>query len=273
VGDDAVSVAELREQLAQLREQLAVVVTALEQRDVEIAELRAENAELRRRLGQNSRNSSKPPSTDGLAKLAPQSLRRRSGRKPGGQPGHPGLRLEQVSSPGEVLRHEPAVCGGAGQAWTVLRRSGCGSGRCSTSRDRGEVTAPTHPAALRLRHGHRRAGARGCRGAGAVRVADRRDHGLPLCRALPVQGPHGDRAGRVVRHPGVGRHEGPGTTTAPARLTGGPRLAAAVLAVLVVVLAVICAVQVYRIGDSGAQAAWGDRQYLAPSAPPPGANG
>ncbi len=64
------------------------------------------------------------------------------------------------------------------------------------------------------------------------------------------------------------RHEGPGTTTAPARLTGSTRLAAAVLAVLVVVLAVISAVQVYRIGDSGAQAAWGDRQYLAPSAHP-----
>ncbi|HEY0816452.1 MAG TPA: DUF2231 domain-containing protein [Pseudonocardia sp.] len=65
-----------------------------------------------------------------------------------------------------------------------------------------------------------------------------------------------------------GRHEGPGTTSAPARLTGGPRLAAAVFAVLVIVFAVVSAVQVYRIGDSGAQAAWGDRQYLAPSARP-----
>ncbi|MBV9920675.1 MAG: hypothetical protein JOY78_07475 [Pseudonocardia sp.] len=64
------------------------------------------------------------------------------------------------------------------------------------------------------------------------------------------------------------RHEGPGTTTAPARLTGAARVAAAVLAVLVTVLAVISAVQVYRIGDSGAQAAWGDRQYLAPSGRP-----
>jgi uncharacterized membrane protein len=69
------------------------------------------------------------------------------------------------------------------------------------------------------------------------------------------------------------RREGPGTTTAPARLTRGSRVAAAVLAALVVVLAVVSAVQVYRIGDSGAQAAWGDRQYLAPSTRPPGAGG
>jgi hypothetical protein len=44
------------------------------------------------------------------------------------------------------------------------------------------------------------------------------------------------------------------------------------LAVLVAVFAVISAVQVYRIGDSGAQAAWGDPQYLTRSNPPPGAN-
>lgn len=94
----------------ELREQLAVVVAALAQRDAVIEQLRAENAELRRQLGLNSRNSSKPPSTDGLAKPAPKSLRRRSGRKPGGQPGHPGSRLEQVSAPDEVRRHEPVAC-------------------------------------------------------------------------------------------------------------------------------------------------------------------
>jgi uncharacterized membrane protein len=74
------------------------------------------------------------------------------------------------------------------------------------------------------------------------------------------------------RNKAVGRHEGPGTTAAPARLTGGPRVAAGVLAALTIVLAVVTAVQVYRIGDSGAQAAWGDRQYLAPSARPTGAD-
>jgi uncharacterized membrane protein len=77
-----------------------------------------------------------------------------------------------------------------------------------------------------------------------------------------------------VHHRGARtRRDGPGTTTAPTVLTGRSRVAAAVLAVLVVVLAVISTVQVYRIGDSGAQAAWGDRQYLAPSTPTSGTNG
>ncbi|MEC3974524.1 DUF6444 domain-containing protein [Amycolatopsis sp. H20-H5] len=45
-----------------------------------VGELRAEVADLKRQLGMNSRNSAKPPSSDGLAKPAPKSLRRKSGR-------------------------------------------------------------------------------------------------------------------------------------------------------------------------------------------------
>ena len=77
--------------------------------------LEAENAELTRQLGQNSRNSSKPPSSDSpFVKPAPKSVRRRSGRKPGGQPGHPGSTLALVANPDERLRHEPGPCGGCG---------------------------------------------------------------------------------------------------------------------------------------------------------------
>jgi transposase len=79
-----------------------------------VAALRAEVAELRARLGQNSSNSSRPPSSDGLAKPAPKSLRRRSGRRPGGQNGHPGSTLARVSDPDEVVRHEPRACAGCG---------------------------------------------------------------------------------------------------------------------------------------------------------------
>jgi len=77
--------------------------------------LESENAELRRRLGQNSRNSSKPPSSDSpFVKPAPRSLRRTSEPKPGGQAGHPGSTLAQVADPHERLRHEPGPCGGCG---------------------------------------------------------------------------------------------------------------------------------------------------------------
>ena len=74
-----------------------------------------EVAELKRQLGLNSRNSSKPPSSDSpFVKPAPRSLRRKSGRKPGGQPGHPGSTLALVANPDKRLRHEPGPCAACG---------------------------------------------------------------------------------------------------------------------------------------------------------------
>lgn len=91
-------------------EELAALVVELGAR---IAEQDAEIAELKRRLAANSRNSSRPPSSDGLAKPpAPKSLRRRSGRKPGGQQGHGGGHLAKVAVPDEVVRHPPTCCAG-----------------------------------------------------------------------------------------------------------------------------------------------------------------
>jgi transposase len=83
--------------------------------EARIAELEAEVAELRGRLSLNSRNSSRPPSSDGLAKPnARRSLRRASGRKPGGQPGSAGHHLSQVEAPDTVVAHEPERCDGCG---------------------------------------------------------------------------------------------------------------------------------------------------------------
>src|SRR5262249_59347342 len=75
-------------------------------------------AELEARLRQTPRNSSKPPSSEGLGKPAPRSLRRKSGRKPGGQEGHEGKTLARVAKPDRQVRHEPRCCGrcGAGLA-------------------------------------------------------------------------------------------------------------------------------------------------------------
>ncbi len=79
-----------------------------------IGELQARVVEMEARLGSSSRNSSKPPSSDGLGKPAPKSLRGRSGRRPGGQDGHRGRTLRQVACPDEVIRHEPKACAGCG---------------------------------------------------------------------------------------------------------------------------------------------------------------
>src|SRR3954468_17288159 len=99
-------------------EQLAALVAAQErtiaQLQARIAEQDARMAELERQLSASSRNSSRPPSTDGLGKPAPTSLRGRSGRQPGGQPGREGRTLRQVAPPDEVVVHEPGACAGCG---------------------------------------------------------------------------------------------------------------------------------------------------------------
>ncbi|MHB1571379.1 MAG: IS66 family transposase, partial [Solirubrobacteraceae bacterium] len=89
-----------------------------------IGELEALVLELRARLDQNSRNSSKPPSSDGYAKPETKkggkdrSLRRRSGRMPGGQAGHEGHRLERCEDPDRAVLHPVEVCDCCGRDLT-----------------------------------------------------------------------------------------------------------------------------------------------------------
>ena len=83
----------------------SVVMTMQAQMDT----LQAELKELRDRLGKDSHNSSKPPSSDGFARK-PVSLRQRTGRKPGGQPGHPGKTLSLTDTPDAVVVHAPEQC-------------------------------------------------------------------------------------------------------------------------------------------------------------------
>src|SRR5260370_39179908 len=100
------------EELQGLREEnrtLKALVAELLPLKEQLAQANARIKELEDRLAKDSRTSSKPPSSDGLAGL-PRSTRRPSGKRPGGQAGHPGHTLAMVEQPDEVVRHRPMVC-------------------------------------------------------------------------------------------------------------------------------------------------------------------
>ncbi len=102
----------------------------VDQLTANFATLKAENAALRtecqalrdrvrtleEQIAKDSHNSHKPPSSDGLAKPNPKSLRPPSNRSTGGQPGHPGHTLRMVEKPDRILRHSVERCADCGRS-------------------------------------------------------------------------------------------------------------------------------------------------------------
>src|SRR5579859_1275406 len=114
-----------KEELLQLRAENAALKTENATFKAEAAVLKAENsrlttqvaallervAALEARLAQDSHNSSKPPSSDGFTRSPKnRSLRKASGKKPGGQTGHAGKALLQVAKPDDIVDHVPTIC-------------------------------------------------------------------------------------------------------------------------------------------------------------------
>jgi transposase len=99
------------QQLLQLAKRgLHALIALVLRLEAQVRELRRQLQELKDRLALNSTNSSKPPSSEGLAKPAPKSLRHPSGRRPGGQAGHPGRTLQPVAHPDHVRLHPLDRC-------------------------------------------------------------------------------------------------------------------------------------------------------------------
>ena len=90
----------------------------------ENATLRARIKELEDRLNHDSHNSHQPPSSDGPGKKRTHSLRKRSGKKSGGQAGHPGVTRCLVDDPDDVIPHAPRVCPGCGTSLAAVPEVG-----------------------------------------------------------------------------------------------------------------------------------------------------
>jgi transposase len=103
------------------KDDLIVLLLAQEARHAaEMAAVRAQLAELERRLGLNSSNSGKPPSSDGLKKPPRvSSLREPSGKNTGGQKGHPGETLRRTETPDAIIDHYPETCAACGEPLSV----------------------------------------------------------------------------------------------------------------------------------------------------------
>jgi transposase len=118
-------VSRLRVANARLREVIEAKEALLAARDAQIAALAgqvealaARVAELERRLSRDSSTSSRPPSSDSPYAKKPKdrSLRQRSGRRPGKQPGAESVTLRQVADPDETVVCAPSRCGRCGES-------------------------------------------------------------------------------------------------------------------------------------------------------------
>lgn len=92
------------------------VIQLVESLFARIEKLEARVQQLENQGKKNSKNSHKPPSTDEFYKPKPKSLRQKTNRKPGGQPGHVGHTLERVEHPDHIVVHSVTDCSSCGSS-------------------------------------------------------------------------------------------------------------------------------------------------------------
>jgi transposase len=96
--------------LAAFQQGPEAVIAIFAAQNAVIEQLVARLQALEDQINKNSRNSNKPPSSDGLKKAHNRSLRQKSDKKSGGQPGHEGHTLKAVSHPDHVKVHRVECC-------------------------------------------------------------------------------------------------------------------------------------------------------------------
>jgi transposase len=108
-----------QQQIDDLSAHIGQLKSQLERLQAEVSELRGRNFQLGRRnaelealITKDSHNSSRPPSTDPPWKKRTKSLRRPSGKRPGGQAGHRAETLRLAARPHRVVEHRPHECRG-----------------------------------------------------------------------------------------------------------------------------------------------------------------
>ena len=115
--------ARLQAENSRLQAEVAGLQAANAELQAGLDELQQRLEELERSTGLNSGNSGKPPASDGPGKppagSRTRSTRGRSGKRSGGQPGHPGVTLQPTETPDRVEEHRPARCAGCDAALTA----------------------------------------------------------------------------------------------------------------------------------------------------------
>ncbi|TVM02564.1 MAG: hypothetical protein CV087_09395 [Candidatus Brocadia sp. WS118] len=102
---------QLQQAIKKLPEESQLVIQAIVAfYESKVQQLEARIKELEDQASKNSRNSSKPPSSDEFDKPAPKSQRQKTGRKAGGQNGHGGANLKMAENPNVEERYKVEVC-------------------------------------------------------------------------------------------------------------------------------------------------------------------
>ena len=109
-----------------LMEQNAAMAGQISQLTKTVESLNQTIQKLQEQLNKNSKNSSKPPSSDGFKKPPvnkDRSLRQPSGKKQGGQEGHEGKYLSITVTPDQAEKHMHSACSGCPYHDTCLEHA------------------------------------------------------------------------------------------------------------------------------------------------------